>query len=77
MAITLAQAEEQLAAWIAASLAVAKGKEHAIGHRRLRLEDGQEIREQIAFWEGKVRALQAQSAGVSGTGYAVARFIDD
>lgn len=77
MAMTLEQAQQQLDAWVAASLAVAKGKEHEVRNRRLRLEDGQEIREQIAFWEGKVRALQAQSAGVSGTGYSVAKFVDD
>lgn len=74
--MTLAQAQAQLDAWLAASLAIAGSKEYQIGDRRLRREDGAEVRQQIAFWESRVNALTAQAAGVRGGSgrYAVADF---
>lgn len=65
--ITLEQAQAQLAAWLAASTAVARNQEYEIdtgnGRRRLKRADAAEIRQQITFWEGKVQALTPVSAG--------------
>jgi hypothetical protein len=77
--MTLAQAQAQLDAWLAASIAVAAGKEHRIGDRAVRFEDGSEIRAQIVFWQGRVNALTATAAGYSGrmSSIALADFSDD
>jgi hypothetical protein len=61
-AITLAQAQAQLAAWLAASAAVATSQEYEIdtgdgGRRRLKRTDAAEIREQIAYWKAQVEAM--------------------
>ncbi len=55
--ITVTQAEAQLDAWIAASLAVASNQSYSIGGRSLTRADAGEIREQIEFWDAKVRSL--------------------
>ena len=74
--MTLTEAQAQLAAWEAASLALAGGKEHSIGDRRIRLEDGPEVRAMIGFWQSRVNALTAAASGVpaGSGGYAVADF---
>lgn len=74
--MTLSEAQAQLAAWEAASLALAGGKEHAIGDRRIRLEDGPEVRAMLGHWQAQVNALTAAAAGAAGgsTRYAVADF---
>lgn len=76
--MTLTQAQAQLDAWLAANLALAAGKEHAVGDRRIRFEDGPEVRAQITYWQGRVNMLTAQAAGVraGSSGYAVADFSD-
>ena len=66
--ITLVIAEEQLAAWIAASTEVATaGQSRLIDYsgRRydLRQADAAEIRQQIQFWDSKVNALTAAESG--------------
>lgn len=74
---TLTEARAQLAAWEGASLALASGREHQIGDRRIRFEDAAEVREMIAFWTRKIAGLEAAEAGRAGTaGYSVARFRD-
>ena len=55
--ITLAQAEAQLTAWIAASTAVAGNQSYSIGNRSLTRADASEILEMIQFWETKVFRL--------------------
>jgi hypothetical protein len=55
--ITKAQAQAQLDAWLAASLAVAQGQEYSIGDRTLKRADAAEIRGQITYWEGRVQQL--------------------
>lgn len=59
--ITLAQAEAQLTAWIAASSAVATGQEYEIdtgtGRRKLKRADAAEIRNQIDYWDNWVKRL--------------------
>lgn len=57
--ITLQQAQAQLDAWMAASLAVATGQEYTIGTRKLRRADADEIRQQVMFWEKRVASLSA------------------
>ena len=55
--ITLAQAETQLAAWLAADTAVASGQSYSIGGRSLTRANAKEIRENIAFWDARVQSL--------------------
>lgn len=75
--MTLIQAQAQLDAWLAASLAVSKGVTHRIGDRQVTFEQGAEIRNMIGYWQGRVNALTASAAGRTGTAsYAVADFSD-
>ena len=71
--ITLANAEAQLAAWLAASSAVALSQSYQIeveGNRRmLTRADASEIREQIKFWQGQVLARNRVATGRSRTRY--------
>lgn len=74
--ITLAQAQAQLAAWLAASSAVAEGQMFEIetgnGRRKLQRADAVEIRQQIQFWDARVKALTpAASGGRRRTRYVV------
>lgn len=61
--ITLADAEAQLALWVAASAAVASGQSYSIKDRSLSRVDAGEIREQINFWDAWVRRLTPRSRG--------------
>lgn len=65
--ITLAQAQAQLDAWLAASLAVASNQAYEIstgtGTRRLTRANAAEIREQVKYWEQRVLALTPPEAG--------------
>lgn len=55
--ITLAQAEAQLELWLGASTAVAKRQSYTIGDRSLTLADAGEIRDQVTYWDKKVKEL--------------------
>ena len=65
--ITLEQAQAQLDAWLAASLAVAQGQAYEIdtgtGRRSLTRVNAEHIDKMITFWQQKVNALTAASAG--------------
>jgi len=61
--ITLAQAQAQLDAWLAASTAVASGQSYSIAGRSLSRVDAGEIREQITYWNGQVSMLSARASG--------------
>ena len=61
--ITLAQAEAQLAVWVAANTAVASGQSYSIKDRSLSRVDAGEIREQIDYWDGWVRRLSRRTRG--------------
>lgn len=66
--LTLANAEAQLALWLAASAAVAGRQEYEIdtgngGRRRLKSADAAEIRQQIDYWQGKIATLTTAAAG--------------
>lgn len=63
--ITLAQAETQLAAYLAAETAVLGGQEYTIGPRRLRRADLAEIRTGIETWNARVVSLSASALGRS------------
>lgn len=70
-AITLAQADAQLAAWLDASTKVAQGQSYSIGTRSLTRADAKEIREQITFWEGKVNQLTSGASGIRTRGLSL------
>ncbi|MCI8935213.1 MAG: hypothetical protein HFE80_12055 [Clostridiaceae bacterium] len=58
--ITLKIAKKHLNAWLEAELEVTTNQSYTIGSRSLTRADLSDIREQIAFWEGKVAALENQ-----------------
>lgn len=62
--ITLAQAEAQLAVWVAANTAVASGQSYSIGSRQLTRVNSKEILEQLEFWDGKVKELSRGTTGM-------------
>lgn len=64
--ITLAQAEAQLTAWIAASTAVASGQAYSIAGRSLTRANAAEIRENIKFWDGKAKELSRSGRQIKG-----------
>lgn len=61
-AISLVQAEAQLDAWLAASTKVASNQSYEIDGRRLTRADAAEIRNQVDFWDRKVKALSRGGA---------------
>jgi hypothetical protein len=61
--ITLAQAEAQLAAYLAAETAVLSGQSYEIANRRLTRADLATIQEGIKVWSARVETLSASSAG--------------
>ena len=63
MAITLAQAETQLALWIAADAALATAQSYRIGERQLTRADAEQVRANINYWEKKVMALSDGRTG--------------
>ena len=69
--ITLAQAEAQLALWIAASTSVAAGQSYSIAGRSLSRVDASEIRDQIVFWNNWVVTLTQSASGRGRTRYVV------
>jgi len=67
--VTLAQAQAQLDAWLACSLAIAGGAQsYAIGNRSLTRADLAEVHAAIDRWRAEVRSLTAVAAGDSGAG---------
>lgn len=61
--ITLAQAQAQLEAWLAASTAVAKSQSYEIDGRKLTRANAAEIRNSIDYWSGKVNILTSRNSG--------------
>ncbi len=55
--ITLVNANEQLTAWLAASLAVSNSQEYWLDGRKLVRADLAEIQKQILFWNNQVISL--------------------
>jgi len=63
--ITLAQAQAQLDAYLAAETAVLGGQEYEIGGRRLKRADLQAIQAGINLWNQRVQDLTARASGRS------------
>lgn len=55
--ITLADAEAQLALWLAASEAIATGQSYSIKDRSLTRANLADVMEQIKFWDSLVKQL--------------------
>ena len=62
--ITLAQAEAQLALWLAADAAVATGQAYGHGQSSLTRADAGKITEKIEYWEKKVSQLSGGRKGI-------------
>jgi hypothetical protein len=62
-AITLTQAQAQLDAWLAASLAVAQAQSYQIGDRQLTRADSAQIQSQVKYWASIVSSLQSAASG--------------
>lgn len=60
-AISLAQAQAQLDAWLAASIAVARNQSYTIGDRTLTRANAKEIQSMITYWEARVNKASAPS----------------
>lgn len=60
--MNLADAQAQLNAWTAASLALADGKSYAIGDRTLTRVNADEILRMIGYWQRQVDALSIPAA---------------
>ncbi|MEX3008996.1 DUF6148 family protein [Hoeflea sp. TYP-13] len=71
--ITLADAQAQLAVWLAASTAVASNQSYSINGRSMTRADAGEIREQIDYWQGWVTKLDTANSGRRRVRYGVAR----
>lgn len=64
--ITLAQAEAQLATWLAASTAVAAGQAYSVAGRSLTRADAAVIRDNIKYWNSEVKKLDRGGISVRG-----------
>lgn len=62
---TLEQAQAQLDAWMAASLAATAGQTYEIAGRRLTRQNAAEILQQIEYWSREVDLLRMRTAGRS------------
>jgi hypothetical protein len=69
--ITLAEAEAQLAAWLAASTAVASNQSYTIGGRTLTRANADSIQRQVEYWDSKVKALSTAATRGPRTRYVV------
>lgn len=58
--ITLETAQTHLDAWLQAELATSTGQSYQIGSRQLTRANLAEIRQQVIFWERKVKALSGK-----------------
>lgn len=62
--ITATQAQQQLDAWLACSLAIAQGNQsYTIQGREFTKADAAEVRRQIDFWEARVAKLSSGARG--------------
>jgi hypothetical protein len=61
--ITLAQAQAQLAAYLAAETAVLSGQAYEIAGRRMTRADLEAIQKGVAIWNDRVSQLTIQAAG--------------
>lgn len=59
--ITLAEAENNLSVWLAASEAVAANQSYTIGDRTLTRANAASIERMITFWDQRVKQLSSRS----------------
>lgn len=64
--ITLTQAETQLTNWLNASTAVSKSQSYNIDGKQLTRADAKFIREQIEYWDAKVKKLTEGGIRIKG-----------
>ncbi len=69
--ITLAQAQSQLDAWLAASLAVASSQSYSIAGRSLSRADARTIADMVTKWQNEVNRLTRNNSGRGRTRYVV------
>lgn len=62
--ITLAQAETQLTAYLAAETAVLSGQSYELAGRRLTRADLESIQAGITTWDKRVKELSSRASGV-------------
>lgn len=75
MAITLQEARDMRAAWLAALKAVSTGQEYQIGTRRLTRVDAEFCEKQLRKWDAEVDRIAR--GGRAGARMKRAVFIDD
>lgn len=68
---TVAECQEQLAAWKAASLAVANNQSYSIKDRSLTRANASEIREMIKYWSNELASAERKASGRGRTRYVV------
>jgi len=71
--ITLVQAQANLDAWVAASIAVAAGQSYQIGDRQFSKVNAEHIDRMILFWQGWVDKLTADATAARPGGIRFAR----
>jgi len=72
--LTLTEAQAQLDAWEAASLAVASNQSYTIKDRSLTRADASDILAMINYWSGMVARLTRNAAGENKNGFSFAKF---
>ena len=65
--VTLAAAETHLEKWLAADEAVSRGQQYSMGTFSLSRADTDQIRQQIGYWERRIKDLRAQAAAPAGS----------
>ena len=61
--ITLATAQAQLDAYLAAETAILSGQEYVIGSRRMKRADLAAVQAGIILWDRRVKDLSSRAAG--------------
>lgn len=69
MSLTLTDAQAHLDAWLAADLAVSDNQSYTIQDRTLTRADAAAIRQNVRYWEGRVKQL-SRPTGRSKFAYA-------
>lgn len=69
--IDITTAQTQLASWLAASTAVAKGQSYSIGGRSYTRADAKTIQQMIEYWDRKVNELSRIGSGGRRVRYGV------
>ena len=72
--MTLDQVDVHIAAWEAASTALAEGRSFRLeSGRAIERSDGGEVRRMLSYWTGRRNALVAKAAGAGSLGAVFSR----